>query len=143
MGGACGEGGADGGPGGSCGPIWATCASCFIVTVGSGGNGGAPTWNRLRRPPSMFTACPLAKRSRRKVWAIDMGSTRSAGRFGFIDGRNSSLDRDDVAVRRGAAWASDDGAATGGTIAGAGLGRAAAGLGRLGSGLEGPDSTLL
>src|ERR1017187_10179851 len=143
MGGACGGGGAGGGPGGSCGPIWATCASCFIVTVGSGGNGGAPTWNRLRRPPSMFTGCTLAKRSGPNAEADVMGCPRSSGRFCFSDGGSASLDRDDVAVRRGAAWASDDGAATGGTIAGAGLARAAAGLGRLGSGLEGPDSTLL
>jgi len=67
-----------------------------------------------------------------------MGSTRSSGRFGFSDGRNSSLNRDDDAWRRGADWSSDVGA-----DAGAALVRVAAELGRLGSGLEGPESTLV
>src|ERR1700691_5020006 len=105
MGGACGGGGAGGGPGGGSGPIWATFSPGifrFTATVGSGGKGTAPTANRLRLPPSSLTACTLASRSQRRVGSMVMGSPRSSGRLGFNVGRNSSLDREDVAARRAA-----------------------------------------
>src|SRR5271157_2882581 len=97
MGGGGGGWAGCGGPGGAAPPpaTWGPGFTLMSGSLGSGGGGGAPTWNRLRRPPSMFTACTLASRSKRRVGSMVMGSTRSSGRFCFKDGRNSSLDRDD------------------------------------------------
>src|SRR5580658_4572934 len=143
MGGGGGAAGGGGGGAGGCGPIcWATWVPRLVVTVGSGGSGGAPTANRLRCPPSRLTACTFASRSSRKVGSMVMGSTRSSGRFGLSDGRNSSLlaFRADVGRRVSGAVSKPDGFA----------GRPAlfCGPGRLGFGLgfgldEGPDNTLL
>src|ERR1700722_4911759 len=102
MGGACGAGGGCGGPGGGGGALLLAAAPA-IFTVGSGGSGGGgavENWNRLRFPPAISTACTLASRSRRKVGSMDMGSTRSSGRFGLSDGRNSSPVRDAGKDRR-------------------------------------------
>src|SRR5580704_11097658 len=47
------------------------------ATLTGSGGGGVPTWKMLRTPPSSPTACTLARRSRRMVGSVLVGSTLS------------------------------------------------------------------
>src|SRR5581483_697822 len=132
-------GGGGGGPDGfaaACCSL-ATCSGVFGTTrgpasFGASGGGAEPNWNRLREPPSTFTACTLANRSSRSVGSIVVGSTASSARR-FSEGRNSSLLRIREAALRGDAF-------TAGRTRGAGV-FAAAVLRAVRSELvEGPES---
>src|ERR1700728_1611816 len=105
MGGGAAAAGGGGGPGGGWFAFFppAPPATFTMGSLGSGGGGAVENWKRLRLPPCISTAYTLATRSVRKVGSMDMGSTRSSGRLGLSDGRNSSVVRATDEDRRASA----------------------------------------